>query len=328
METKNKNIIYTHVPPVEWKTNIAAYISELFYLLYSVEVFKKNFEYLSIKLYTNNEFVDFFKGTEIFNEVKDIFGNYNYIRKQDSGSCHKNMLFKMFTIEDQNHQFLHLDNDMIIGDPETFKRIEHDILFSYEERVIDHRLDEGYYDFYFKTLSQVIKLVDGFDEIERFNPISAVNCSIFGGDDINELKRSFGESTDFFKRNYQQLNQVPNMPAFIEQYLQFSILLKNRDINEVSFLNENLRLPDHYDRLDEVLEHGVINNDVNELDVDHNLLVDLKRFVSENKNTHLSYMRWRPPCLIVIYNLLKELNPNIVNKIQDIYGKQVWFKEI
>jgi hypothetical protein len=97
MQTIDKNILYTYVPPViDWEFNKEFYLIDLYCLCISVKLFKSKFKYKSIKLYTNQEIIEFFKDTEYFDELIDISNCYNVIKKQDTGFSHKNVMFKIF----------------------------------------------------------------------------------------------------------------------------------------------------------------------------------------------------------------------------------------
>jgi len=330
MRIDNKEIVYTYIPPKQdWIDNKPTYSFELYSLLYSVECMRNNFKTKGFTLYSTEEICGFMEGKGYFDRLVVVTQGDEYIRNQDGGFNHPNMLYKMFTVEDITGPFLHMDNDLFINNPSTFNDIHNDVLFAYEERVVDHQLNEQYYNFYFTTYNEIIKSLDNEEikPIEQFNPISAFNCCIFGGDKFETIKRSFELSNNFFKDNFEKLNLIPNMPGFIEQYLQVSNLLKEVPFVFISFLGDKINQPTdtpHYGTVTQTKrmdKYTPLNEYVN---IDKGIVHDIIDYLKSDKNTHLSYIRWHPHYMIAIYNLLKEINPNIVTEIENIYGKHAW----
>lgn len=330
MNINDKEIVYTYIPPKQdWIDNKPTYSFELYSLLYSVGTVKKNFTPKTISLYTTKEICDVLEGCGYFDRLVVLDKGEEFITNQNGGYNHPNMMYKMFTVEDISQPFLHLDNDLFLNNPNTFDDVHNDVLFAYEENIINHQLNEQYYNFYFSTYNQIIRSIpeNSLSIFERFNPMSAFNCCVFGGDDYELLKRSFGRSNQFFKENYEYLNPIPNMPGFIEQYLQSSLLLEEKSFYYVSFLGDLIKQPTDTPRFDDIVlmekmdKYTPIDSYKN---IDKSLVRELIVYLESPINVHLSFIRWYPPCMIAIYNILKRLNPTIVNKIENIYGKHAW----
>ena len=127
----DKNILWTYVPPeIDWIHNKNFYLIDLYCLCISVKLFKSKFKYKSIKLYTNQEIIEFFKDTEYFDEFIDISNCYDIIKKQDTGFSHKNVMFKIFVAAEQTEPFIHIDHDFFINNDKIFELVDKDIIFS------------------------------------------------------------------------------------------------------------------------------------------------------------------------------------------------------
>lgn len=321
MNTEDKYVIYTYVPPKQdWIDNKKFYLFELFSMLYSIETFKKHFKCKGFKLYSTPEICEFFKDTGYFSELVDVTIHEQYIKNQDGGYNHPNMLYKMFVVDYQTEPFLHLDNDLFLNYPGTFHGVINKVIFAYEENVINYYLNPQFYNFYFTTYQKIIKELteEELKGMGNFNPISALNCCIFGTDDPTILKESFGKSNSFFIQNYEKLNKIPNMPGFIEQYLQCSFLTEKVPMAFISLLNEKIKIAF------EMEDSETINSKKDYENLDQNLLKKVKDYITAPNNIHLSFMRWSPYFKIVIYNLLLDANPQIVNLIENTYGKYKW----
>lgn len=326
MNIEDKEIVYTYIPPKrDWIYNKQTYSFELYSLLYSVEVFKKNFKPKKISLYSTKEICGFLVDSSYFDKLVVLEKGDEYITNQNGGYNHPNMLYKMFTVEDMSQPFLHLDNDLFLNNPSTFDEVHNDVLFAYEENIIDRQLNELYYDFYFTTYNQIIRNLPetSLNSLERFNPMSAFNCCIFGGDNYELIKNSFGKSNQFFKDNYEYLNPIPNIPGFIEQYLQSSYLQEQKHFHSISFLGDLLKQPTDTPRFDEVFSMDKMDKQAYK-NIDQSLVRDIMNYLRSPINVHLSFIRWYPPYMVAIYNLLKQINPQIINKIETIYGKHAW----
>jgi hypothetical protein len=321
MNTEDKYIIYTYVPPKQdWIDNKKFYLFELFSMLYSIETFKKNFKCKGFKLYSTPEICNFFKDTEYFVELIDITIHEEYIKNQDGGFNHPNMLYKMFVVDYQEEPFLHLDNDLYLNYGGTFHGVINKVLFAYEENVINYYLNLQFYNFYFKTYKSILKELteEELEDMGTFNPISALNCCIFGTDDHTILKESFGKSNSFFIKHFEKLNKIPNIPGFIEQYLQCSFLTEKVPIDFISLLGDKIKIGF------EMEDAELINSKKDYENLDPILLKKTRDYLTEPNNVHLSFMRWSPYFKIIIYNLLLEINPKMVKLIEDTYGKYEW----
>jgi len=330
MNINDKEIVYTYIPPKQdWIDNKPTYSFELYSLLYSVESLKRNFTPNKISLYTTEEICNLFSNEGYFDKLVVLEKGQEYISNQNGGYNHPNMLYKMFTVEDMSQPFLHLDNDLFLNNPHTFDDVHNDILFAYEENVINHQLNDQFYNFYFTTYNQIVRNIpeDSLSSLKRFNPMSAFNCCVFGGDNYELIKKSFNRSNQFFKENYEHLNPIPNMPGFIEQYLQSSYLLEEKSFYYISFLGDLIKQPTDLPRFNEVVEMDKMDKytpfDAYK-NIDKGLVKDIMGYLESPINTHLSFIRWYPPCMIAVYNLLKGMNSKIINKIENIYGKHAW----
>lgn len=334
MRIDNKEIVYTYIPPKQdWKDNKPVYTLELYSMCCSVILFKRKFKSKSIKLFSTVEICNFFKDKGIFDDFFIVNDDDVYIENQNGGYNHPNMLYKMLTVENINGPFLHLDNDLFLNDSSTFNDVHNDILFAYEEEIIGTSLNDQYYKFYFNTYIEIIKQLndESLDDISNFNPRSAFNCCVFGGDNWESIKKSFGRSNEFFRKNHSKLNPIPNMPGFIEQYLQASYLLEDTPFVFISFLNEKIKFPNHVENYDLITSDEKItkyDTSENYNTIDHNLVRNVVDQLNGKDNFHLSFLRWHPHVSVAIYNLLKKLNPSIVTDLENTYGKHPWCIDI
>jgi hypothetical protein len=311
MVTSNKNILYTYVQP---NISLTHCLVQVYSLCLSVQLVKKNLEYKKIKLYTTPEVRDFFKDTDYFDEIHDITFCSEYIENQDPGILHKNMLYKIFVPPLQTEPFIHIDNDFYINDGDVIKYgVNQKVFFGLKENVLCDNtkyMKNGYYH-YFINFMQVVNYLNKEDLVEfnNFNPMNAFNCSIFGCDN-DELIKSFTKVKDFFVKHYQKLNEIPNIPSFIEQYLQVSYLLEENDFLEIYTFEDLLYWPKY-------MTIDGFNVDV---------YVELKEKYLNSKLVHLSGSIWTPYYQVMLTEQLETLDPLIVNKLVDDFGEPEWFK--
>lgn len=311
MDTSNKNILYTYVQP---NLSLSHCSIQLYSLCLSVQLVKKNLEYNKIKLYTTPEVSDFFKDTDYFDEIHDITFCSEFIENQNPGLLHKNMLYKIFVPTLQTEAFIHIDNDFYINDGNVIKYgVDQKIFFGVKENVICDNtkyMANNYYH-YFINFMQVVNSLDEEDLVElgKFNPMNAFNCSIFGCDN-DELIKSFTKVKDFFVKHYKKLNDIPNIPIFIEQYLQVSYLLEDNDFLEIYTFNDLLYWP--------------IRKPFSEFNIA--FYKEIKEKCGESKLVHLSGSIWDPHYQLMITERLEMLDPLIVDKLVDELGVPEWFK--
>lgn len=333
MNVENKTIVYTYIPPKQsWIDNISVYSFELYSMSYSATLIRKNFKVKSLKLFSTKDICEFFDGKGVFDQVEILGDNDSRIEKQNAGSNHPNMLYKMVTVEKMFEPFLHVDNDLFLNDPNTFDNVGTDILFAYEEDVVGDEIDMQYYDFYYRTYLKIVRSLNDqqIAEMGRFNPKSAFNCCIFGGP-INVIKSSFARANKFFRDNYQTLNPIPNMPGFIEQYLQSSFLRERVSFYDISFLEPNLLGPSHVEHSEYITTLEKIGkNDGRDRykNIEVSIIKDVMKQFKLHQNFHLSSIRWYPHVSIAVYNLLNEQNPKLVSDLESIYGKHSWCFDI
>lgn len=311
MVTSNKNILYTYVQPNELPSNC---IIQLYSLCLSVQLVKKNLEYNKIKLYTTPEVKDFFKDTNYFDEIHDITFCAEYIENQNPGILHKNMLYKIFVPTLQTEPFIHIDNDLFINDGDVINYgINQKVFFGFKENVIcpNTKYMTNQYYHYFNNFIEVVNSLEKNELIDlgNFNPMNAFNCSIFGCDN-NELIKSFTKVKDFFIKHYVKLNEIPNIPIFIEQYLQVSYLLEDIDFLEIYTFEDLLYWPKYIP--------------ITDFNVD--TYNELKEKFLSSKLTHISGSIWTPYYQVIITEQLEQLDSNIVNKLVNDFGTPDWFK--
>jgi hypothetical protein len=209
MKTDDKNIIYTYVPPeIDWIHNKDFYLTDLYCLAVSVQLFKSKFKYKSIILYTTPELISFFKDTHYFDKLFDISNCYDVIKEQNAGFSHKNIMFKVFVAAQQTEPFIHIDHDFFINNKDIFDKVNRNIIFSFIETASNpygNQLNNPY-SFYIKVFSDICRVVDDV-VLDNFNPLAAYNSSIFGCNG-NELIKSFTKTKDFLLRNYKKLNNI------------------------------------------------------------------------------------------------------------------------
>jgi hypothetical protein len=311
MQTIDKNIIYTYVPPeIDWVYNKEFYLIDLYCLCISVKLFKSKFKYKSIKLYTNQEIIEFFKDTEYFDELIDISNCYDVIKKQDTGFSHKNVMFKIFTVAEQTESFIHIDHDFFINNNKIFELVDKDIIFSFKELACNpygNQLNNPYA-FYIRIFSEVCKVIDD-EMLDNFNPLTAYNCSIFGCNN-DELILSFKKTKEFLLKNYEKLNQIKDLPTVLEQFIQINYLLETNRFEDIFVFGD-------------LVQMGKTNNegygDLNEKVYDE-LLNDFK----SSDIVHLSGYRWNLYYRILLVNVLKQLDIQMHESIKSTYGSYAW----
>ena len=311
MDTSNKNILYTYVQP---NISLSHCSIQLYSLCLSVQLVKKNLEYNKIKLYTTPEVSDFFKDTDYFDEIHDITFCSEFIENQNPGILHKNMLYKIFVPPLQTEPFIHIDNDFYINDGYIIKYgVNQKVFFGFKEIVTlpNTKHMKNHYYHYFDNFVQVVRSLNEEDinDLGTFNPMNAFNCSIFGCDN-DELIKSFTKAKDFFVKHYEKLNEIPNIPSFIEQYLQISYLLEDYDFLEIYTFGDLLYWPER--------------TPFSEFNID--FYKEIKEKYRESKLVHLSGSIWDPHYQLMITEQLEMLDPSIVKKLVNDFGTPDWFK--
>jgi hypothetical protein len=311
MDTSDKNIIYTYVPPeIDWECNRDFYLIDLYCLCVSVKLFKSKFKYKSINLYTNKEIIKFFKDTEYFDELIDISNCYDVIEKQNTGFSHKNVMFKIFVAAEQTEPFIHIDHDFFINNHTIFDGVDKNILFSFKEPACNLHGNQlnNQYAFYIKIFSEVCKVIDD-EMLDNFNPLTAYNCSIFGCNN-DELILSFKKTKEFLLKNYEKLNQIKDLPTVLEQFIQINYLLETNRFEDLFVFGD-------------LIKGGKTNNegysDLNEKVYDE-LLNDFK----SSDIVHLSGYRWHLYYRILLVNVLKQLDIQMHESIKSTYGSYDW----
>jgi hypothetical protein len=311
MKTDDKNIIYTYVPPeIDWKFNKEFYLIDLYCLCISVKLFKSKFKYKSIKLYTNQEIINFFKGTEYFDELVDISNCYDVIEKQNTGFSHKNVMFKIFVAAEQIEPFIHIDHDFFINNHTIFDKVDKDILFSFKEPACNpygNQLNNPYA-FYIKIFSEVCKVIDD-EMLDNFNPLTAYNCSIFGCNN-DELVSSFKKTKEFLLKNYEKLNQIKDLPTVLEQFIQINYLLETNRFEDIFVFGD-------------LVQMGKTNNEPN-TDLKKDVYEKLLNHFNSSDIVHLSGYRWHSYYRILLVNILKELDIVMYEQIKSTYGSYDW----
>ena len=307
----DKNILWTYVPPeIDWIHNKNFYLIDLYCLCISVKLFKSKFKYKSIKLYTNQEIIEFFKDTEYFDEFIDISNCYEIIKKQDTGFSHKNVMFKIFTVAEQTEPFIHIDHDFFINNNKIFELVDKDIIFSFKETACNPYGNQSNnpYSFYIKIFTDICKVIDD-KMLDNFNPLTAYNCSIFGCNN-DELILSFKKTKEFLLKNYEKLNQIKDLPTVLEQFIQINYLLESNRFEDLFVFGD-------------LIKGGKTNNegfgDLNEKVYDE-LLNDFK----SSDIVHLSGYRWNLYYRILLVNVLKQLDIQMHESIKSTYGSYDW----
>jgi len=311
MQTIDKNILYTYVPPeIDWEFNKEFYLIDLYCLCISVKLFKSKFKYKSIKLYTNKEIIKFFKDTEYFDELVDISNCYDTIENQNTGFSHKNVMFKIFTAAEQIEPFIHIDHDFFINNGNIFDKVDKDILFSFKEPACNPYGNQinNPYAFYIKIFSEVCKVIDD-DMLDNFNPLTAYNCSIFGCNN-DELILSFKKTKEFLLRNYEKLNQIKDLPTVLEQFIQINYLLETNPFEDLFVFGD-------------LVQMGKTNNEPN-TDLKKNIYEQLLNHFNSSDIVHLSGYRWHLYYRIILVNILKELDIVMHEQIKSTYGSYDW----
>ena len=307
----DKNILWTYVPPeIDWIHNKNFYLIDLYCLCISVKLFKSKFKYKSIKLYTNQEIIEFFKDTEYFDEFIDISNCYEIIKKQDTGFSHKNVMFKIFTVAEQTEPFIHIDHDFFINNDKIFELVDKDIIFSFKETACNpygNQLNNPYA-FYIKIFSEVCKVIDD-KMLDNFNPLTAYNCSIFGCNN-DELILSFKKTKEFLLKNYEKLNQIKDLPTVLEQFIQINYLLETNRFEDIFVFGD-------------LVQMGKTNNEPN-TDLKNDVYEQLLNHFNNSDIVHLSGYRWHSYYRILLVNMLKELDIVMYEQIKSTYGSYDW----
>jgi hypothetical protein len=323
METGDKNIIYTYVPPeIDWLHNKDFYLIDLYSLCVSVKLFKSKFKYKSIKLYTNLEIMEFFKGTEYFDELIDISNCYNVIEKQDTGFSHKNVMFKIFVAGEQVEPFIHMDHDLFINNDNVFDKVDKNILFSFKEPACSPYGNQSTnpYSFYVKIFSDVCKVIND-DMLDNFNPLMAYNCSIFGCNN-DELILSFQKTKKFLLRNYKKLNKIKDLPTVLEQFIQINYLLDNHKFEDLFVFGDIIKMGrTGVSEIDNAI-HSSFDMDSSSLHL--NVYNEVVKHFKKSDIVHLSNYRWNSHYRILLVNLLKQLDEDMSTKIESTYGSYKW----
>lgn len=302
MNVDNKNIIYTLIPPKNgWQYDRDFYLVDLESLCLSASIFKNNFDYKKIKLYTTNELCEFFDDIDLFDEVIDLELVSDDLKKIDTEKFTINTLYKIFVPPLESEPFIHIDHDFFVNDSNIFEDVETNVFFSFNENPFEHGRLHSFYKFYFDTFKNVIRLID--DEIfENFNPCVAYNCSIFGCDD-DSLIKSFTKTKDFFIKHFDKIVGIERIDCFVEQYLQ------------INYLNsESITSFDDF-----VLRNGKMDSfDINGL-VDEENLINLKNYFLSSSMIHISGDRYSTYYRRLISDILSEHNEKLSKKIKEIY---------
>lgn len=300
MNTEDKNIIYTLIPPKNgWSYDRDFYLVDLESLCLSASLFKSNFDYKKIKLYTTTELCEFFDGTNLFDEVIDLESVSNDLKKLDTEKFTMNTLYKLFVPSLQNESFIHIDHDFFINDSYVFDDINTNVFFSFNENPFENGKLHSFYKFYFNTFKKIIRLID--DEIfEDFNPCLAYNCSIFGCED-KSLIESFTKSKDFFIKHFDKIVGIERIDCFIEQYLQINYLNSENITSFDDLVLRNGKI-DSFDIYDEVNEEN---------------LITLKNHFLNSPMIHVSGDRYSKYYRKLISDFLLEYNQEILEKIKE-----------
>jgi hypothetical protein len=306
MEINNKNIIYTFVPPKDgWKYNNSFYKIDLESLCLSALVIKKKFKFQQIKLYTTDEFCEFFNDTDLFDILIDIHKVSDDIKKVDTNKFHANTLYKLFVPSLEEGPFIHVDHDLFINDVEIFDRIKTDVFFSFHETPVEDGKTHFFYGFYLEALNKVREVVSEEVSINSSKDI-AYNCSIFGCDD-NSLKKSFTDTKEFFIRNFDKLIDINKIDCFLEQYLQINYLKNNRISTFDDIITKN----------GEILNIDIWGK------VNNKKLNTLKKVFLEQPIIHVSGDRYSTYYRRLIPDLLKVYDKKIYNKILKNYKSNI-----
>ena len=307
----DKNILWTYVPPeIDWIHNKNFYLIDLYCLCISVKLFKSKFKYKSIKLYTNQEIIEFFKDTEYFDEFIDISNCYEIIKKQDTGFSHKNVMFKIFTVAEQTEPFIHIDHDFFINNDKIFELVDKDIIFSFKETACNpygNQLNNPYA-FYIKIFSEVCKVIDD-KMLDNFNPLTAYNCSIFGCNN-DELILSFKKTKEFLLKNYEKLNQIKDLPTVLEQFIQINYLLETNRFEDLFIFGDLIQMGK--------------TNDGGYDDLKEEVYEELLNHFKSSDIMHLTGYRWHPYYRILLVNLLKKIDNHMEKKLRLTYGEYNW----
>jgi hypothetical protein len=321
MQTIDKNIIYTYVPPeIDWKFNKEFYLIDLYCLCISVKLFKSKFKYKSIKLYTNKEIIEFFKGTEYFDELIDISNCYNIIKKQNTGFSHKNVMFKIFVAAQQTEPFIHIDHDFFINNEKIFELVDKNIIFSFKETACNPYGNQinNPYSFYIKIFTDICKVIDD-KMLDNFNPLTAYNCSIFGCNG-NELITSFTKTKKFLLKNYKKLNKIKDSPTVLEQFIQINYLLEEHPFIDYFIFDNLIKMGNTSD----VELDGELCSNPKYSDLKKDIYEKLFIHFNSADIIHLSGYRWHSYYRVMLVNILKELDINKANKIESTYGSYEW----
>jgi hypothetical protein len=213
------NFIYTYVPKDDdKKLNSEFYLIDVILLVLSVCKIKRfKSEEDKIIFYSTKEFYSYFKDLNLFDEFREVPKIDDYLRNQKYEFCHKNCLYKIFVAKEQIEPFITLDHDFIIYDREYVDKVKNmDLVFAFQEF-----LNEPVYSTtYLPTYNEVIKLVGNGDEVlKNIKTDHSINVSISGGKRLDIIKNSYTKICDFYVKNINELNKIPLITMFLEQFL-------------------------------------------------------------------------------------------------------------
>lgn len=143
----------------------------------------------------------------------------------------------------QDTPFLHVDGDVFIWEPFSEKLLKSELIAQNEE------ISNNYY--YEKIMSSLEKELDFFpDEIleqrATGEPIRAYNAGIFGGHDIEFLRRFCRKAYEFIDKNQNRYAgfQTSNFSIIFEQYLFYCFTKRER--KEVKLLIDDVKESNGY----------------------------------------------------------------------------------
>jgi hypothetical protein len=321
MKTDDKNIIYTYVPPeIDWIHNKDFYLTDLYCLAVSVQLFKSKFKYKSIILYTTPELISFFKDTHYFDKLFDISNCYDVIKEQNAGFSHKNIMFKVFVAAQQTEPFIHIDHDFFINNKNIFDKVNRNIIFSFIETASNpygNQLNNPY-SFYIKVFSDICRVVDDV-VLDNFNPLAAYNSSIFGCNG-NELIKSFTKTKDFLLRNYKKLNNIKDLPIVLEQFVQINYLLEETKFDDYFVFGDLVKTGN---TSDDIVNTELYNNP-SYSNLNKDVYGKLLNHFNSSDIIHLSGYRWHSYYKVILVSILKNLDMSMHELIKSTYGSYNW----
>jgi hypothetical protein len=198
----------------------------IFHMIMSLLCAKRLYD--NVHLYTTSEIYEIIKPLDLpYNRINtDLLDNLNYDGPNFA-------IPKMEVYRHQNTPFLHIDTDTFLFErvqiPENKK-----LIFAFPDVMLyprfDHRIENSrfisFYEYYYELF---IKIKDCFEaDFFKTMPMDFIpNMSIFGGYDLENIKKTYDYLIDFYFTNREILDtDTFRSPQIVEQLLFFPIYNK------------------------------------------------------------------------------------------------------